>query len=244
MIQSRTVRPVKRNGFSDSFQMHEQRGTFSGIDTCSLCSFGKFDKTSVLLRESEGRSIAHRPDINSLLNKLVEDKIITKCVAEGLRKDSERIMKNKNVSKYTKGATYVPLDVAMSLQKETLSLETTAILDNRDNNQEDIQVKFRKMWPEDIYPCQRYDDHGAIFPPTPDMNMNINDKISKTDVMFAWRLSEILTSTSLLWKTISNLTLKRSDWFGWYLVYLTGECFPELARGSQDTRDICDDSFR
>ena len=47
--------------------MHEQRGLFQGIDTCSITQFGYFSFTSVILDESEGISIEMRPGINYLL---------------------------------------------------------------------------------------------------------------------------------------------------------------------------------
>ena len=49
--------------------MHEQKGSFQGIDTCDICNFGDFNFLSKLLNESESRSIAQRADINDLLDK-------------------------------------------------------------------------------------------------------------------------------------------------------------------------------
>ena len=70
-IQSRTIKLMKATQYSTQFQMHEQRGTFCGIDTCSLTNFGRHDFTSFLLSRTESYTIAHRPDINSLLSQLV-----------------------------------------------------------------------------------------------------------------------------------------------------------------------------
>ena len=50
--------------------MSKQRGSFQGIETCSIKKFGDFSFTSVLLDESESRSTAMRPDINDLLSEL------------------------------------------------------------------------------------------------------------------------------------------------------------------------------
>ena len=61
--------------------MHEQRGSFSGIDACSITNVGKFDFTSIILGESEARSIICCPEINALLNNLVQEKICP-CVLQ------------------------------------------------------------------------------------------------------------------------------------------------------------------
>ena len=74
IIQPRSIKTVRVAKYSTSFQMNEQRGSFSGIDTCSITNVGKFDFTSILLGESEARSIICRPDINALLNNLVKGK--------------------------------------------------------------------------------------------------------------------------------------------------------------------------
>ena len=50
---------MKACKYSNSFQMHEQRGTFNGIDTCNVTSYGRFDFCSKILNESEGRSIGN-----------------------------------------------------------------------------------------------------------------------------------------------------------------------------------------
>ena len=69
---------MKAKQYSSSFQMHEQRGTFNGIDTCSITSYHNFAINSILLRECMLRSIENRADINGLLNTLVKDGVIPK----------------------------------------------------------------------------------------------------------------------------------------------------------------------
>ena len=73
VIKSRTIKQLKASHYSNTFQMHEQRGTFNGIDTCSITNCGQFDFTSRLLHESECKSIMFRPDINGLLSQLCEE---------------------------------------------------------------------------------------------------------------------------------------------------------------------------
>ena len=68
VLKTRTISPIKASKYSTTYQMHEQRGFFQGIDTCNVTNFGDFSFNSVLLEESESVSIANRPNVNSLLN--------------------------------------------------------------------------------------------------------------------------------------------------------------------------------
>ena len=65
--------------------MHEQRANFNGIDTCNISSYHRFDFVSSLLTELESVAIVNRPDINSLLNQLVDERIMSKETAKGKR---------------------------------------------------------------------------------------------------------------------------------------------------------------
>ena len=70
VIKPRLIKPMRTSRFCNIYQMHEQQGSFQGIDTCDVTDFGDFSFCSVILDESESRSIMNRPDINSLLDNL------------------------------------------------------------------------------------------------------------------------------------------------------------------------------
>ena len=70
VIKPRLIKPMKASKYSNTYQMHEQRGSFQGIDICDVTNFGEFNYCSVLLDESESRCIKSRPDINALLDML------------------------------------------------------------------------------------------------------------------------------------------------------------------------------
>ena len=74
---------MSRKYYLTAYQMHEQRANFKGIDTCDISSYRRFDFNSSLLSKFEAVSIVNRPDINALLNQLVEEKIISKETANG-----------------------------------------------------------------------------------------------------------------------------------------------------------------
>ena len=117
-IWTRTIKPMAKKYYSNAFQMHEQRGSFNGVDTCNISSYRKFDFVSSLLTKFESVSIVNRADINSLLNQLVEERVISKTMAIGKRDFAYKTYSDYNFNKYYQGATYVPFKSAISMQQD------------------------------------------------------------------------------------------------------------------------------
>ena len=57
VINAQTIRLIKASKFCTTFQIHEQQGFFQGVDTCDLRKYGDFSFCSILLDESETRTI-------------------------------------------------------------------------------------------------------------------------------------------------------------------------------------------
>ena len=70
VLQPRIVKPVKASLYSTSYQIFLQNGIFSGIDTCSATSYGNYNFKSILLSESEARSIYNLPTYRQLRQPL------------------------------------------------------------------------------------------------------------------------------------------------------------------------------
>ena len=117
-IRTRSIKPMQKKYYSTSYQMHEQRGSFNGIDTCNISTYRKFDFRSSLLSKYESRAIINRPDINALLNQLIEEKTLSKFTANGKRAYASKLFFEFDFTKYYIGATYVPFEAAMSMQRE------------------------------------------------------------------------------------------------------------------------------
>ena len=140
--------------------MHEQRGSFNEIDTCNLASFGHFDICSKLLNDNESRSIGNRPDINTLLNKYVDEYKMPKEYANSMRESAKQMNDEIDFKKYTYGSTYVPLEAAMILQREINEKSIKVMWDNRDvdddgNELPNVTFNIRKVWPKVIFPVQK-----------------------------------------------------------------------------------------
>ena len=111
--------------------MHEQRGSFNGIDTCNLTSYRNFSFRSKLLSDCESRYICNRPDINSLLNQLVDEKVISKKTANDKRLHADAIYGDYDFEPYVNGATYVPIECALQMKRDTINSSISAVIDNR-----------------------------------------------------------------------------------------------------------------
>ena len=97
--------------------MHEQRGNFNGIDTCSVTQFRNFKLISYLLQENESRSLIGRPDINALLDKFVKEKIMSHQFANNYRDTAKLQTSNIDFNDLCYGATFVPSKQAIEMQQ-------------------------------------------------------------------------------------------------------------------------------
>ena len=100
VIKTKTIKPLKAAQSSNTFSMYEQRGTFNGIDACSVTTFRKFDFTSKLSCEAEARSIQNRPDINALLTLLATQKVLSNFVVDERCKEDIALTNGIDFSTY------------------------------------------------------------------------------------------------------------------------------------------------
>ena len=228
-IRSRTVKPMKHSTYSTGFQMHEQRGTFNGIDTCNVTSYRNFSFRSKLLSDAESRSLHHRPDINSLLSQLVDEKEVSNFIANEKRNHARNVCQNVDFKRYFYGATYVPVEAAMMLQQDMINNTCTVIKENEGRNEfgdpvPNFTLTCTKYWPSVLYPCQKMDSYGAMFSMFP----CYKSRGSAINTSVIWIMSALLTSIQKLWSSVQNTELRSSNWHGWFLVYLTKHCFSNV----------------
>lgn len=230
-IKTRTVKPLKRKTYSNGYQMHEQRGTFNGVDTCNLTTYRQFGFRSKLLSDSESRSIIHRPDINSLLSQMVEEGDMSQFICDSKRKLAEATWGKTDVEKYYRGSTYVPFRAAISMQRDTLDPSIGIVSDMRgfdDNGNAlpELRRMTKKFFPSILNPCQKMDRYGAM----PVLARSLRgkglspDQHIKTSCM--WSVMSLILSVQELWSLIGKkgVDLRTSDWYGWYLLYCTRQC--------------------
>ena len=187
VIKPRSIRPLKATKYVNLYQMHKQRGSFQGIDTCNITTFGDFSKTSILLDERESRSITCRRDVNMLLSQLQKDSVISSLTVDGMRDRAKKACPSKDVlDDHLRGSTFVSAYDAMLLQKmvgESPTIEFIRdIYSNEDSDMSlsDTQtnrvhtVTCKRNWPQMIVHCQMFDPigYGCNFPTSPRFQKN------------------------------------------------------------------------
>ena len=113
VLKPRSIKPMKANKYSNSYQMHEQRGCFNGIDTCSITSVGDFSCREPVLDEHEALSITHRSDTMSLLQKLEKERVLCVGKADEMKKDALSQIAGLDVSKFWHGSTFISMEDAI-----------------------------------------------------------------------------------------------------------------------------------
>ena len=112
VIKPRTISRLKASKHCTTYQMHEQHGSFQGVDTCDVTTYRDFSFCSMVLDEHELKSIACWPDINSLLLKLGKENVLCRDTISSM-KNRENYWYSENeikVEKCLHGSTYVSLD--------------------------------------------------------------------------------------------------------------------------------------
>ena len=213
--------------------MHEQRGSFNGIDTCNITSFRNFSFRSKLLSDCESRSILNRPDINALLHQLVEEKAISHFICNDKQQHAQKVYSNFDFDAYIYGSTYVPFESVIEFNRENMNKTITATVDNRSDSHtgerlEEIKLRFTKYWPSMLFPCQKADAYGAMFVRVPSFNTS---KVDSAKLSIMWSICALLTSIQSIWTKVEKYHDHRtSQWFGWVLVYLTKHCLSRTSR--------------
>ena len=229
VIKPRTIAPMKAKKYSNQFQMHEQRGTFNGIDTCSVTTFHNFALTSNLLRENEHRSIVNRPDINNLLDKLCVEKKLPSTFVQNIRENARNECRDIDFQYYMSGATYVPVSAALDIHLVAKQKPLTVIWDDRGENLPPIQQYCKKAFPSVIFPLQKVSPYGTPFPPIPKYTYRAES------TLILWILSGLMTRVEILWQNIGKVILRQSGWEGWMLAHLTKKCFSSTNFKSENT---------
>ena len=199
--------------------MFEQRGSFSGLDTCNHVEFGRFDSYSLLRNQIEDRCIYNRYDINTHLDTLVKAKIISSETADNMRENSQNSASERRYKRLYKGATFIPVGTAIDFQEE---MNDRTILITHDNNTDTatpgIRVKITRYWPLNLYPCQNLSLFGVQTTTVPSFRGDNRNKM-------VWKIAAMMSQVECVWKCFANSIDNSNQWQGWFLSYLTKECF-------------------
>jgi hypothetical protein len=226
VVKPRTVKNMKVGYNSTGYQMVEQRSSWKGPDSINVSSVGKTDHGSVLVQEAEARSYANRTDMKSLIQRLIDDGKMSDDHAEGIEEFSNSFSTKIDYEKYRSGSNYVPAEIAMAMKQEEKNREVVGIIDDDEDDEGNLlpeySRKFKRIWPLYIYPCQKNTLHGAKMYTVPSF------KVSGSRLL--WIVSSLLLHVEPLWCIIAKGQLRRSEWQGHLLMYLTKKCLSHLNR--------------
>ena len=180
-----------------------------------------------MIQEAEARSYANRGDMKSLLRRLIDDGKMSDDHAEGIEQFSNIFTRYVDYRKYKFGSSYVPVEIAMSMKEEAKNRNVLGIIDNEidesGNPKPETTKTFKRIWPWFIYPCQKLDDYGAKMYTVPVFQSN-GSKI-------LWLITSLLLHVEPLWNILAKQNnLRKSEWLGFILVYLTKKCISHLNR--------------
>jgi len=251
VVKPRTVRQMRASAYSTRFQMHEQQSSFKGIDTIDVTNVSDFSHSSELLWEAQARSMTNRTDMLPLLDQFVEEKKLSNFGATGLKSFAKQYSENINYNIFKYGGTYMPVEVAMQMHRDSHDRQITvthvlghnccSVTQDVENehhlgqndvdrgiNIEERIVKFNRIWPLYIYPCQTADTFGATFHCVPKFHGQ------QKHLMYPniWMLSSMLLSIERLWTIVATIPQRSDNWHGHLLSFLTKQCLPFTRRKS------------
>ena len=144
------------------------------------------------------------------------------------RTEAQTVFGDINYTKLTKGATFVPVHVAMAFHRQEVDDNVSAV--NEDNG---IPILFPRSWPVYLFPCQTASAFGARYPAIPSLKSTGDE-----DTRLIWCLLSLLSRIEPLWYLTCHSELSTGDWKGWILIYLTFKCFHSIApRKIQNRKD-------
>ena len=89
VVMPQTIRPMQARAYSNSYQMHEMRGSYSGIDTLDVTNLGWFDVTSKIRDYNQRLMILGWKDIRGLVTWQMTNGSIPTWLGETLLADAD-----------------------------------------------------------------------------------------------------------------------------------------------------------
>ena len=218
VIKPRTVTTSKANAYSNTYIMHEQRGNFNGIDTCSITQYRKFKLLSYLLQENELRSLKGRPDINALLSQLVEEKDLAPEIVENYRTLADKMELDIDALSY--GATYVPINAAIEMGRDKVRDVFW------DDNAPTETRKMTPSFPSFLHPVQACNVYGCA-PHTIPFFQSTGAEAVNTSML--WLCCGLLSTVEEIWTCVYKMPLYQSMWNGWLQTYIANKIFHHVS---------------
>ena len=213
VVVPRMIKSMKKNKYSDTYQMQRCYGGFKGVDSCNIMDTGRFDKNSCLSDRNTTLFLYGRPDMRSKLSQMVEQKIVP-AFYESTFLEMMDLMDYPSQSllldESRQGATFVPLadSMKMMLHAEKCS-----------------KLPFAPSWPLTLLGCQPSNSNYGRKPSrVPPFRL-------KHDLRLPWLLLSMACNIPALWECIANSVSYNgaASWHGWLLSFATKNVLEGMA---------------
>ena len=220
VVVPRNLKPFKAKHYSNTYQMTEMRGNYTGLDTCDVVEFGNFCYHSKMLFESECLSIIHREDIKAKWKHYYEMGLVPHTAWRAKMEVAE-ILKTKCAQaaiECVKGSSFMRIDDCIGIHKSMqMQLQSLGEMETDDGKYE--WINYQPLWPCTLA-CPVNFDRSCDF--TKFSMPDLEDKDCDNSVL--WTLCAISISSNAIWMNITaNISTER-DWKGWFLVYVARYC--------------------
>ena len=142
--------------------------------------------------------------------------------AEGIEEFSLKKSRNVDYMKYKFGSNYIPAEILMSMKEGEKNIEVIGIIDDDvddlGNVIQEYNRKYKRIWPLHIYPYQKIDFFGAKMYTVPSFQVRGS--------RILWVFSYLPLHVEPLWDIISKSEMRRDEWQGYIMMYLTKTFLP------------------
>ena len=207
VLRSRSLRKVKINRYSDSYETVRLQGGYGGIDSCYLSAHGRYNHANSLSQLRDSLSIQGRDDVKHHIRTLCENmdsmtyvpkSIIDAKVDLAVRHypDVEEVAKKELSS-----STYVTLQDAIALQEHCYNQASISIYVPNDASDEVVDENvpggmqlFDPPWPFKVIRVHRFDAYGERFSGIQDIHSGFN----------AWSHLVVMLCVDEMWTLLTN----------------------------------------
>jgi hypothetical protein len=227
VMQSRVIHPMKVKNYSISFQMHEMRGSFAGLDTLSLGRRQRFDFRSLITLETESVALRCWKDVRGLIMRLLQSGKIPDTLVDNMMYASENMFSDEVLSrKWFGGATYMNYIDAIKLKQLRSGRKEITVHKVNEESGEATQeeIVFYPKWPPFLVHVHSYNKFGAKFPVIPSLERMSGD-LRTRDLRTVWYLISTLAMLPDLWEMAIDALSSDRQWMGWILSFVSDKCY-------------------
>lgn len=217
-IRTRTIRPAKLNGYSDTYELAMLQGGFDGMDSTYVSTSAKYDVHDELANKRDCLSIQGRDDMYYHVAQLSKNKFDKNYLPERYVEEKLRHAGHMypNVSTQCQNqlaaATFMPLSQAVSIQ-EGMYNDTSCVLKiykiPRELGDTGKDILYKPKWPSRVVGVHPNDGYGNRFGAIK----------NELDNFVLWVVVGVVSCVPEVWTTLYNGLKDNIEPCGYILSY-------------------------